>query len=150
MTFKQRIEQVIREELKLEGEDVAFTLDFKVGYKLNGAIPASLEQPKQKREYKKKKQIMLGDKPLALGKGPSKSLHRDYTTSNDDIFCIRHFFSKWKRDGILNVEQLEAVNRTEGLRLSLLSDQAKEEMLKVFLQVREEKLFSKKGEPANV
>ncbi len=92
-------------------------------------------------------------KKKKVRKGVSRSLHREYTTSKEDIYCIRAFFSKWKKDKIFTEGELIFVEQTDGVFYQRLSQETKQKMREIFEDVRTRVLFAKKnktGEPANV
>jgi len=151
--FKRKIEAVIRETYGLHPEMVVSDIDIKFNVStgsLNGLPDAGLTRaisgfPKQGSEpatFIRKK----------VRKGVSRSLHRDYTTSKEDIFCIRAFFSKWKKDKLFTESELIFFEQTEGVFYKRLSQETKQKMREVFEDVRTRVLFAKKNrtEPASV
>ena len=148
-TLKQEVEKTVRKFYGF-GSNIAVNnveVQFGICTQTNGMLPIS-SIPKsvkaEKRPYKKREAITPSAKSV------SKSLHREYTTSAEDIAVMRHFFAKWERDGKLTSDQSEVINRTKGIRYPMLTDNVKSEMLRLFESVRDKKLFTKENESTTV
>jgi hypothetical protein len=149
--LKKEVEQVIRDvyglhpQMVVSGIEVKFQLSTSLENGILAAGPETIPQVTKKRPYKVGKKVR---------KGVSRSLHREYGTSKNDIFCMRAFFSKWKRDPsvVMTGEQENFIAQTEGVRYERLSQETKSRMREIFEEVREKILFNKKngGRLANV
>ena len=151
--FKRKIEEVIRETYGLHPEMVVSEIDVKFNVStgsLNGLPDAGITKAIEGfPEITKKRQYTVRKK---VRKGVSKSLHREYTTSKEDIACIRSFFSKWKKDKLFTETELIFVEQVEGVFYGRLSQETKSKIRETFEEVRTRVLFAKKNrmEPANV
>ena len=148
--LKEGVEQVIRNvyglhpQMVVSGIEVQFRISTSLENGILAADPKDIIPPvTERRPYVKRKKVR---------KGVSRSLHREYTTSKEDIFCIRAFFSKWKKEKLFTESELIFFEQTEGVFFKRLSQETKQKMREVFEEVRTRVLFAKKNrlEPANV
>lgn len=144
-TLKEQVEKTIRKFYGF-GSNIAVNnvdVQFNVATQQNGVLQLSPAQPTaEKRPYPKRK------KPRLLM--ASKSLHREYTTSPEDIACMRHFFGTWKKEGILSGDMEHFIAQTTGVRYPMLSQETKTKMREYFEEMRIKKLHAKGQGVGNV
>jgi hypothetical protein len=103
----------------------------------NGAVAEVIPEVTKKRGPKRRKPRKL----LA-----SKSLHREYSTSPEDIACMRHFFSIWRKTpGLLSPNAENFIAQTTGVYYARLSQETKSRMREIFEETREKVLFKKRN-----
>jgi hypothetical protein len=119
-TLKEQVEKTIRKFYGF-GSNIAVNnveVQFGVATQTNGVLPASPQTPTlniTKRKYKKR--------------APSKALNREYSTSQEDIAVMRHFFSMWRKEGdILTPEMEHFLSQMSGVRYPMLSQESKSKM----------------------
>ena len=142
-TLKQEVEKTVRRFYGF-GSNIAVNnveVQFGISTQNNGVVHITQDKPTEKRPYNKKKT------PTAKA---SHSMHREYTTSPEDIAVMRHFFATWEREDKLSPDQKEVLNRTKGIHYPMLDENMKNEMLRLFEQIREKGLFKKNKEEVNV
>jgi len=139
-TLEQGVERVIRNVHKFNPDTVItdIQVNFKIGtVNNNGTMPqaASPSFPEITKKMETKK----------VRKGVSKSLHREYSTSKEDIACIRSFFSNWKKNNLFTEGELIFIEQTDGVFYKKLSQETKQKIRETFEEVRTRVLFAKKN-----
>jgi hypothetical protein len=135
-TLKEQVEKTIRKFYGF-GSNIAIKnveVQFGVATQANGALPVAQGPnfPITKRKYKKR--------------APSKVLNREYSTSQEDIAVMRHFFSMWRKEGdILTPEMEHFLSQMSGVRYPMLSQESKSKMREYFEECRIKKLHARGG-----
>lgn len=76
-----------------------------------------------------------GKRKTGHGTG-SHGLDRDYTVSNADMTVIRAHLRNWRYKGVLNENQLAAIDAIGNVRSPSLTDGQREQFLSIFNEVK--------------
>lgn len=145
--LKKGVEEVIRKiynfDKSIDISDV--TVTFKAATKnMNGLIKSVIKDAKEVIDAATPTggRRQLRRKPNALR--ASMSLHREYTTSPEDIACMRSFFCKWRKvPELLTGEHEHFVAQTTGVRYPNLSQETKSRMREIFEEIRTKVLMAR-------
>lgn len=135
--IKKELESGISYPVDITISNLKFTYEAsvkKVVGKLSAPTIKTQTQPAEKRKYRKRKFRRTGQ----------FSLHRDYTTSPEDVKVMRTFLGQWDRDKILSPDYKIALSNTRHKFSTSLSWQEKENIKQMFLNTRQ-RVLSKNG-----
>lgn len=143
-TEQEQLKEYIREIYKISKELVISDIEvsFKVSLKVNEVkaeevdVRNAIVKKKAmttvitKRSYKRRM-------PVEKTQKHKNTLHREYTTSEEDISAIRKFFTTWTKEGkIKEPNDLAIIEESKGVFYSRLTDIEKARILQVFERIR--------------
>lgn len=141
--LKKRVEAVIREVYGFDERIIITDIDVKFNVatgNLNGAAPIAatpiFPQVTQRRKYTPKRKVSTK---------PKMSMHREFTTTAEDIHVMRHFLGQWRKEGLLGGEQETFFAQTTGTYYRLMSQETKSRMREIFEEVRTKVLSNRLG-----
>lgn len=154
--FKEAIVQAIKESFNISEEsriifaDICITEDEEIIYTFTAVNNTEYSNAEEEEEPKKEKResviitekgkVRSGKRKKRSNSGGTMSVHRDYTTSDEDIKIIRKHLAEWEKDGWLTENQIAAVNALKGRFAKLLSEEEKNQLLDVFNTVKSQYL----------